>query len=247
MTSSKARLIISGALFLAWLSFLFYLVLHTRHPVIARPQFLIAQAVLFVDITGMNDAPKPEVSVREVVWASDPGLKPLAGKLLTIPELIGCGKDQGYEGQGYYAVPLVWSGSAWQIAPIPTPSSYRKPSHASLEIRNAGPVPGRVVEALVAFAAKKPVEATGLLDPILPELRANEFCKAIFGDAFDWRESIVPHGVLPARLPIKDATALQKELKDLGESVDLIKVEVRIYRLTPEVREQVLEAVQLRK
>ena len=30
MTSAKARLIISGALFLLWLSFLFYLVLHSQ-------------------------------------------------------------------------------------------------------------------------------------------------------------------------------------------------------------------------
>src|SRR5947207_239098 len=104
MTSSKARLVISGALFVCWLSFLFYLVLHTRHPVISRPQFMIAQAVVVVDIKGTDDAPNPNVLVREVLWSSDPAMKQLGGQKLPVPDLTGCGRDQGYAGPGEYVL-----------------------------------------------------------------------------------------------------------------------------------------------
>ncbi|HZZ81982.1 MAG TPA: hypothetical protein VFE62_26015 [Gemmataceae bacterium] len=248
MTSAKARVMTFGALFLIWLGYLFYLVLHTTDPVIARPQFLIAQAVVVADITGTADAPKADIVVRQVLWVSDPALK-LGGKTLLVPDLLGCGKDQGYEGPRSYVLPIVFSGSgnAWQITPIPTPTSYRKPSHGSIDIFKAGPLPAGVVNALVAFANRKPVEATGLLDPILPELNAAEYCVAVFGPAFDWRDEIVPHGILPGRLPIKDAVKLQQELSKLGATVQIIPVEVRIYPDTPQVREQALDAMKLRR
>src|SRR5437667_151918 len=50
MTFPKARLVVAACLFLGWLGFLFYLVVNARTVVLSKPQFLIAQAFVVVDV-----------------------------------------------------------------------------------------------------------------------------------------------------------------------------------------------------
>ena len=131
MTFPKVRPIIFAALFLAWLGFLFYLVLDTQHTVISKPQVRIAQAVLIVAVRDEGGKADPTVSVAEVL-KSDPAHLVLVGQKLRLIDLLGCKKEHGYSGAGDYVIPLTWR-RRWQIAAIPPPgvsSTASEPRHA---------------------------------------------------------------------------------------------------------------------
>src|SRR5207247_69590 len=107
MTFPKARLFVSGALFIGWLGFLLYLVIDSRTIVLSQPQFLSAQVYVVVEVSNAGGKPDPDVTIEEVLWAADAPDKQL--KKLHLPELAACGKAEGYRGAGKYLLPLVRS------------------------------------------------------------------------------------------------------------------------------------------
>jgi hypothetical protein len=257
MTFPKARLVVSAILFLAWLGFLFHLVLETNKVVISKPQFQIAQVVIVVVVRDDGGKPEPAVTVQEVPRGNNKAQ--LAGQKLHLTDLLACNKDHGYVGPGEYVIPLIQRAGAWQIAPIPRPG-YKRPSLANLgtlEIQNPGPSPQPVLERLLEYARQKPREADDLLEPLMPAIATCYLGQAFFGAApgrilfgneFQWQRWIdLPRTPLPRRLPIADALALKKELKECGAKVEVNEEEVRIYPWTPEVREQVEDVLATNK
>ena len=119
MTFPKARLVVSACLFLAWLGFLGFLVYQSRNLVVlSRPQFLIAQMYVVVEVRDDGGKPDPNVAVHEVLWVAEPADAALHN--LNLLDLPACDKAHGYRGAGKYLLPLVKSKQPpFQIAPIP--------------------------------------------------------------------------------------------------------------------------------
>ena len=116
MTFPKARLVVSACLFLAWIGFLGYLVYESGTVILSRPQFLLAQFVVVVEVQDRGGHPDPQVAVNDVIWPVRAELK----KELDIPGLALCGKQHGYHGAGKYLLPLTrTAGGAYLITPMP--------------------------------------------------------------------------------------------------------------------------------
>src|SRR5438270_2844778 len=97
MVFPKARLVVSGGLFLAWIGFLVYLVARTRDPVIlSRPQLAVASVVIVADIQEKDGRPVPAVTIKKVAWALASAEPVAAGTPLSIEGLTDCGPDQGW-------------------------------------------------------------------------------------------------------------------------------------------------------
>ena len=120
MTFPKARLAVSACLLVAWLLYLGFLVYGTRDVVVlSKPQFMIAQLYVVVDVgAGAGaDGPSEDVTVDKVLWSANPADQPLTGQILHLADLEQCGKENGYHGAGKYLVPLL--KSPYRIAPVP--------------------------------------------------------------------------------------------------------------------------------
>ena len=98
MVFPKARLIVSGCLFVGWLGFLAWLVAQTRDPVIlSRTQFLAANLYVIADVQSCQGWPCPDATITEVAWsARAPGQ--LMNKQITISGLPDCGSKNGWAG-----------------------------------------------------------------------------------------------------------------------------------------------------
>ncbi len=248
MTFPKVRVVVFAVLFLAWLGFLLFLVVETKKTHVARPQFLVAQAVLLASVRDDDGKADPDVTVKEVLWG---GKKLHAGQQLRLTDLLGLQKVQGYAGSGDYVIPLMQHGAGWQIAPIATPG-YARPkaslSHATLEIIDAGGNQELVLERLLAYAKEKPREADDLPDPFLPAIALSYLGRAYFLGPIDWDQMIdLPRGPIRRRLPFADALTLKDELENAGAKVIISPVELRIYPATPEVRAGVDEILSIKK
>ena len=118
MTFPKARVIVSGGLFVAWLGFLVFLILDSNTIILSRPQFLIAQLYVVADIKNDHGRPDPDLRVEEVVWAANPQDREL--KAITLPELAEAKKQHGYAGPGRYLLPLQKKANGtFVMAPMP--------------------------------------------------------------------------------------------------------------------------------
>jgi hypothetical protein len=135
MTFPKVRLIVSACLFLAWIGFLFFLVVDSRTIVLSKPQFLIAQLYVIVQVRDDRGKADPDVTVEEVPWSADHADQQLAGQVLHVPDLTACAKEHGYEGAGKYLLPLVKSTTApFLIAPVPHVDSRQALTHGTVEV-----------------------------------------------------------------------------------------------------------------
>jgi hypothetical protein len=122
MTFPKARLAVSACLLVAWLLYLGYLVYETRDVVVlSKPQFMVAQAYLLIDVrkSGRPDIPSEDVTVEKVLWSANAADEKLAGQVLQIADLDKCRKQNGYQGAGKYLVPLMHAVPPYPIAPVP--------------------------------------------------------------------------------------------------------------------------------
>jgi hypothetical protein len=119
MTFPKARLAVAFCLFVGWLGFLGLLVFQSRNLVVlSRPQFLIAQMYVVVEVRDDRGKPDPDVIIEEVLWVAEPVDAALTKlQLVDLPE---CDPAHGYRGAGKYLLPLVKSKEPrFQIARIP--------------------------------------------------------------------------------------------------------------------------------
>src|SRR4051794_34108189 len=106
MVSPKARLALSATLFLAWIGFLVYLVVHTRDPmlrpgiqasVLSRPQLMDWAVVWMGEVNEKDARPAPAVTITKVAWNKAGEAATPTGSQLTIKGLADCGRGQGWQ------------------------------------------------------------------------------------------------------------------------------------------------------
>src|SRR5262245_24128141 len=232
MTFPKARLIVSVCLFLAWLAFLGYLVSERNSIVLSSPQFALARAIIVADVRAGNST----VKIKEKAWcanASD-GQFLKKDKEIELPELLGCGKAQGFVGSGVYIIPLSKPHGYFEIAPI-NPGMPRNYSHAGIYIEDGGPQPELALQRLLRMANDKP-EAAKQFTQSLVALSVRNVLDRIRWPGFELH---IHKLELPHRLPIEDARALRDDLLKIGAKAQLMHAaELRIYPLNSQTQRQ---------
>src|SRR5581483_9291630 len=115
----------ASVLFLAWIGWLLYLVLNTRHPIIlSRPQFLVANLYVVAQVNGSAQEADGKASVLRVPWALTAADEKLKGTEITIRYLDEAGLP-GWEGAGEYILPLVRDkDGGFRLALTPTSPGY---------------------------------------------------------------------------------------------------------------------------
>jgi hypothetical protein len=215
MVFPKARLVVSGGLFLTWIGFLVYLVARTRDPVIlSRPQLVVASAVVVADIQEKDGRPMPTVTIKRVAWALGHADPLFAGTPLIVDGLADCGPGQGWKGPGEYILPLTKrkpdSGNTFEVTPLPLSPGYA-PQYVTVELVQTGPDKEKVAE---------------LVD-------------TLFGRAD--KKGDIPPGVLRRNVPRLEAESAKRKLEAAKAVLRITEGEERIYRATPDVLEQLEE------
>jgi hypothetical protein len=233
MTFPKARLVVSLCLFVAWLAILGYLVAERNSIVLSSPQFALAQAIIVAEV----QEGKSSVKIKEDAWCVNKADGDLLkkDKEIELPEVLGCGKAQGFVGSGVYIIPLNKPHGYYEIAPI-NPGTPRNYSHAGLFIKDGGPNPDAVIDLLLQRTKDKP-HAKHFTQPLVPLFVHNLLDRIRWPDAP--LELRIHELELPRRLPIEDARGLRDDLKRLKAEVQLMHVaELRIYPLSSQTQRQ---------
>jgi hypothetical protein len=119
---SVALLAVAAGLFAAWIGYLAFLALTTRHPpiVLSRPQFLVADLWVIAEVDDLNGP----VKVVEVAYARREVLAkaPKPGAVIEVKNLAECKKD--WTQPGAYILPLVAADKLYQVPPIPRSPGY---------------------------------------------------------------------------------------------------------------------------
>jgi hypothetical protein len=124
-----ALLILTGALFLAWIGYMAYQAFTLPRPniVLSRPQFLVADLWVIAHIENTDD---PTITVKECVYAAEGEEKPADGSKLTVANLADCKKlirtskneietRDEFTGPGDYIVPLSRRSDGYVVTPMP--------------------------------------------------------------------------------------------------------------------------------
>ncbi len=144
MKPAAWRLVVTAALFLAWVGYLAYLALMTRNPVVlSRPQFLVAELHVLATRDGGDD-----FVVNDVLWPPDKK-EEWQGKKIVVENLKDCEtwSAKGWqtapppEGQKVL-MPLRQAGSDFDVSPIPTSPGYPPP-----DAQRSGAGPPRIYPA----------------------------------------------------------------------------------------------------
>ena len=123
MDVKRARLYVSAGLFLAWLTWLFYLVLTTTRPIVlSRPQFLISTLDVVGHVNVVNGKPEPRVGIEEVHWPTGRQISPA----ITVTDLDRCvvRTQGGTWHTGSYILPLIEDHGNYRVADIPASPGY---------------------------------------------------------------------------------------------------------------------------
>src|SRR5262245_11994002 len=194
MVFPKARLIVSGCLFVGWLGFLAWLVAQTRDPVIlSRTQFLAANLYVVADVQSCQGWPCPDVTITEVVWsARDAGQ--LVNKQVAISGLPDCGRKNGWAGAGKYILALthlrLGDKDTFQVTPLPATPGYVS-KFATVGLDTPGPNPDKVANLLAThLAGIKPDQAKAIVKAAPAPVKQN--------------------------VPVAEAVALEKAAKKVG-------------------------------
>jgi hypothetical protein len=112
MRGAVARLLIAAALFLFWIGYLAYLVVHTRDAVVlSRPQLLVSDLDVIAHVAAVDQL----VTVEEVLYPNREWAAKLVGKKITVKNLADCRPpihlrtkedDRDFKGPGSYLLPL---------------------------------------------------------------------------------------------------------------------------------------------
>jgi hypothetical protein len=128
MTFPKARVVVSGLLFVAWLSYLGYLVAVTRDTIVlSRPQIIVSNLCVLAKLEERNGRPAPEAQVTRVLWSADDA-KALQGQTLTVADLAKVDKDSGWSGPGEYLLPLT-KETSYEVTPLPRAPEFPARQH----------------------------------------------------------------------------------------------------------------------
>lgn len=130
--AGKLRLGVAAALFIAWLGWLLYLAMVTRHAIVlSRPQFLVSPLWVIASVEEKDGRPAPEVVVREVAWSQKPS--DLVGSKITIADVSSHTTALGWAGPGEYILPLSEAQDgkkAYRITPLPASPGFTPAYHA---------------------------------------------------------------------------------------------------------------------
>ncbi len=233
MTFPRARLVVSACLFLAWLGYLLYLVLLSRHTVVlSRPQFLVASLCVIGEVGDKDRQPDPEVRVVDVVWSDSPADGKLKDTKVHVANLADAG-PQGYIGPGTYILALNKMGPPtvplFVVTPVPSSPGY-VPAFVNVRLYAPGPEPARAVRLAHA-------------DLGLDEADARDLVKA----ATVKTPVLLVRNVRRERALkfVNDLEEGSRGAKD-GPEVALPANDIRIYPLTPETRAQLDELIAAR-
>jgi hypothetical protein len=230
MTFPKARMWVSGLLFLAWLGYLLTLVLISRHEIVlSRPQFLVAGLCVLAEVADDNGVPSREATILEVLWSAGPADTKLKGEKVTVANLADAG-PQGYIGPGKYFLPLDRIGPPeipfFRVTPVPSSPGF-VPAFVNVKMFSPGPDPER--------AARLAQEFLGL-DRETAERDMQDAAKGI---------TVMLARNVPREKAVKFLHALVEGEDDKKEhaEVALPGNDIRIYPLTAETKEQVGELI----
>ncbi len=163
MTFPRARLVVSAALFLAWIGYLAYLVAHTRDPVIlSRPQLAVSSLVAIAAVEAKDGRPWSTATIKELVWSLTEGNGKLVGQQLQIKGLADCGSAQGWRGSGEYILPLTKRDSTndYEITPVPLSPGY-VPMYVTVELERVGPEKEQVAAVWSELTGERTAPAAG--------------------------------------------------------------------------------------
>jgi hypothetical protein len=119
MSRARLRLVLTAALFCAWIGWLAFLALTTTRPVVlSRPQFLASQLDVVATLTASEGRPDPNVKVQKIGWPVDEATQKLAGQTIKVVNLPELTNEHGWEGPDSYILPLVKEGDEYRVAPI---------------------------------------------------------------------------------------------------------------------------------
>lgn len=208
MVFPKARLVVSGGLFLAWIGVLVYLVARTRDPVIiSRPQFLAAHLHVVAHVEEKDGLPAPKVAVKKVLWSDSKGDEDLSS--LTLDDLPDCGPANGWRGADDYLLAVSRTAdSRYRVTPLPWSPGF-VPAYDALELRSIGPQPDKVAPLIAQFTGWS-------------EAKSRAFTR----------------GVLKRNIHRHEHLQVKEQLKEAGADVDWIKEETRIYLANPDALAQ---------
>jgi hypothetical protein len=174
MVFPKARLAVSALLFVAWIGFLGYLVVRTRHPVIlSRPQLSVSSLVVVADVLDKDGKPDATVTIKKVAWATATEHAKLVGTHLKIDGLAECRKEQGWAGPSEYVVPLLKRGTEFEVTPLPVSPGYY-PLFVTVELERVGPEKEKVADLVAKFLGKGGEISRGILARNVPREKAYE-------------------------------------------------------------------------
>ncbi len=118
MPRRPGLLVITAAMFVAWIGYLAFLAATTTRPVVLRrPQFLESNLDVIAELTARDSAPDDRVRVLHIHWPPH-GRENLTGKEIRVDNLDEC-KDHGWVGPGKYILPLVEEGKSYRVASVP--------------------------------------------------------------------------------------------------------------------------------
>jgi hypothetical protein len=115
---------LAAGLFAAWIGYLAFLALTTRHPIVlSHPQFLVAE---FWVIAQVDDVAGP-VTVTDVPYAKmgAKGEAPQAGTTIQVENLAEC--KNNFTKPGAYILPLTGDGKAYAVPAVPISPGYHPP------------------------------------------------------------------------------------------------------------------------
>jgi len=107
MKVAHVRLVVAAVLFLGWIGWLVYLVIHSHDEVIlSRPQFLVADLWVIAHIGAEEGRPAKAVTIREDVWSAKG--KKLAEEVIEVVDLPEIDASMGWDGPGDYILALTF-------------------------------------------------------------------------------------------------------------------------------------------
>jgi hypothetical protein len=225
MTFPKARLAVAASLFVAWLGYLFLLVLSSWHTIVlSRPQFLVTNLCVVADLTDDDDGkPARNVTVDQVYWSNRP--VDLKGARIDIANLADAG-PQGYAGPGKYILPLqerqAKAGPVYQIAIVPSSPRY-EPAFVDVNVYSVGADKEQAVRAAIELFGLSEAEARASINHVVDDKQRVTLARHVATEQYR---------LFRDRLP----SAL----------IEPVSNDVRIYRVTPETIEQLDEIFKTR-
>jgi hypothetical protein len=121
MKRSPVLLVVTAVLFLAWIGWLAYLVVITRHPapepkpiwdlyVLARPQFLVAELYVIAEVSANPAGGQADdvVTIKKVLWSANQA--DIKRAKILVKNLDAVDAQHGWQGPGEYILALTRAG-----------------------------------------------------------------------------------------------------------------------------------------